>query len=165
MKVDEYGVLRTEDGRILPCPKCGKRIEPEFQMGPFGPHWAKCTCKACRSVWFPPKPGKRKNRESRHTELVRRFGRGFCELCGILQARLPAGEAFEGHHVDEYHLDGEPTRENTWILCTACHRLVHWRRIYLKHLLPDGVANVHREERTTADENASELGPVENDLP
>lgn len=158
------GVIRDQDGRIPPCPKCKQRWEPEFSLGPFGPHWAKCKCKACGCVWFPPKPDVRTKRESKHTDLVRKFSRGYCEICGLLEVGRPAGMFFVAHHIDEYQAGGDADRSNVQILCQACHTLVHWRRTYVKHLLPNGVKHVDRKEHPEGDTVPSELDSLEDGL-
>jgi 5-methylcytosine-specific restriction endonuclease McrA len=161
MKIDATGVLRDVDGRIPPCPKCGQRWEYEIGLGKAG-HHASARCKSCGHFWWLPKPGKRTKREAKHTDLVHKYSHGFCELCGIIDDKIPKGESLEAHHVDEYAAGGESTRENIWIVCTACHKLIHWRRTYLKHILPNGVANVDREERTPVNADAAELDTLEN---
>jgi hypothetical protein len=162
MKIDATGVLRDVDGRIPPCPKCGKRWEPIFDIGPFGPHWAKCTCRACGAVWFPPKLDRDKSkRPAKQAKLVKRYSRGYCELCLIPVAKIPKCESLTAHHVDEYHAGGDESRENIWIVCTRCEKLIHHQRTYIGHLV-NGVANVDREERTPVDADTPELDTLEN---
>jgi len=102
-----------------------------------GKHYARVDCADCRRFlrWLPKPDADRAKRPASHRDLVGRFGRGYCELCGINEADLPKPETLEGHHVDEFQNGGEPTRENVWILCSACHSLVNWRRTYVGHLL------------------------------
>jgi 5-methylcytosine-specific restriction endonuclease McrA len=102
-----------------------------------GKHYARVDCVECDRFlrWLPKPEADRAKRPNSHRDLVSRFSRGYCELCGISQADLPKNETLEGHHVDEFQAGGEPTRENVWILCSACHSLVNWRRTYVGHLL------------------------------
>jgi 5-methylcytosine-specific restriction endonuclease McrA len=51
-------------------------------------------------------------------------------MCLIREDRLPPGQTLVGHHVVEYQDGGEPTRENVWVLCTKCEKLVHLMRTW-----------------------------------
>lgn len=125
-----------------PCPKCGSE---EFTPGP-GPgkdEFRKAVCLRCTAVWWQPKDENEKTkRPAAHRSLARKFGQGFCEFCGRLEAQLPKGETLTGHHIEEYQHDGEATAENTLVLCTMCHAYSHHLRTYLGHYHsgPDGQA-------------------------
>lgn len=127
-----------------PCKWCGSQWEPVVNLCEKGPHYAEKRCGSCgKHLGWVPKPDRDKSRrEAKHTDLVRKYFRGFCDLCLITEKYLPHGEVWEAHHVLEYQNGGGAERENVWILCTACHKLVNWRRIYLRHLLPEGVVDV-----------------------
>jgi len=56
-------------------------------------------------------------------------------MCLIKEVDLPPRETLEGHHVVEYANGGTDDADNVWVVCTACHKLIHWRRTYLEHLL------------------------------
>lgn len=102
-----------------------------------GIHHAKVICPNCGTFfdWVKKPEGVRRSRPASHRDLVARFGKGFCQMCLRLSDHLPKGETLEGHHVLEYKNGGEPTADNVWILCTACHSLVNWRRTYLRHIV------------------------------
>lgn len=99
-----------------------------------GVHFAKTECGQCsRFIDWIPKPASEPTKHKRpkeHTSLVTKFSNGYCELCGFDQKQLPFSETLTAHHVARYCEDGEATRENTWILCTACHALVEHQRTY-----------------------------------
>ena len=116
------------------CPNCGAEYKPEIEIQELGVHYAKEKCAACHRFrrWIP-KPSTdttKYKRPKAHTDLVKKYSRGFCELCLVNAANLPKGQTLEAQHVIEYQDGGEPTRENIWIVCTACHRFVHWIRTY-----------------------------------
>ena len=115
----------------MTCPRCHS---PNLVQTPTpkGPHHAREECGDCgRFVRWVPKPeSERIRRPAAHRDLVRKYGRGFCELCLIREGRLPAGQTLVGHHVIEYQDGGEPKRENVWILCTKCEKLVHLMRTW-----------------------------------
>lgn len=101
------------------CPTCGyKNARGEVIEGPFGPHWGKLICfqEDCRVQWDwiqkPDSDSSKYRRPANHKDLVKKFGRGFCELCCIKEEDFPPGMHLVGHHVIEYQDGGEPTREN-----------------------------------------------------
>ena len=163
MKITENGLLLEEDGRHPQCPKCKRRWEVEYEIKQTGPHWAKLRCKACNCVWFAPKPDKDKaKRPSSQAKLVKRYSRGFCELCLIPADRIPPPEILTAHHVTEFQDGGDESRENIWILCTRCERLVHHQRTYLGHLYNANLNKPSGTERPRVDEVSAELGAVED---
>lgn len=119
------------------CPSCGHVGPHGITVMTDGKHYAKVHCNECNRFlrWLPKPEAEKAKRPSAHRDLVGRFGNGYCEMCGIRDEHLPKGESLEGHHCEAYQDGGEPTRENTWILCTPCHKLVEWRRTYVKHTL------------------------------
>lgn len=46
---------------------------------------------------------------------------------------LPLPEVLEAHHVVEVQEGGSDERDNLWIVCTACHSMIHYLRTYLGH--------------------------------
>ena len=115
------------------CPRCGDQGPHAAERRTNGTHYADCRCAKCGQHWFPPKPETdvtKYKRPKSHAELVNKFSRGFCELCGFKSEELPRSETLHAHHVEAYAEGGEPTRENTWIVCTACHSLIEHQRTY-----------------------------------
>jgi len=113
-----------------PC-KCGSTAVDQVRIHE-GPHYAAEICAGCRRHlrWLPKPADKRTRRPAGHRHLVARHSRGFCELCRRRESELPAGQVLEGHHVDEYQHGGSADRQNVWIVCTACAKLIHWARHY-----------------------------------
>jgi 5-methylcytosine-specific restriction endonuclease McrA len=147
------------------CPHCGS-VELLTEVMSQGVHYAKLSCNSCRRFieWLPKPENKNKiRREKSNTELVAEHGRGYCELCGILQKRIPKGEALEAHHVIEYQQGGDRERENIWIICTRCHKLIHWERTYIHHLIPGEYYAV--DEDTASAEGAKPMDSLEDDKP
>lgn len=117
------------------CPYCGSHGPHKVRLRTGGLHYADVICRDCRRhAGFLKKPDSDRRRSSPHAKLVKKFSRGFCEMCLVRQEDLPRGDTLTAHHVIEYQHGGEATRENTWILCTACHSLVCWRRTYMGHI-------------------------------
>lgn len=121
------------DGHAEACRGCQHPGPHPIEIMTRGKHYARVTCYDCGMFlrWLPkPENAKTSRRESGHRNLIAKFSRGYCEMCLCPEADLQAGQALEAHHVHEYHEGGEPARDNLWILCTECHALVNWRRLY-----------------------------------
>lgn len=134
------------------CRFCGTPGPHFVKVMTEGKHYARVTCAECSAFigWLPKPDNEKARRPATHRDLVAKFGRGYCEMCLTPESKLPKGESLEGHHVDEYQNGGEASRENTWILCTACHSLVNWRRTYQRHILEmaDKMVEWKENERT-----------------
>lgn len=131
--------VRPADGLMRKCKHCGDEGPHPVHIEERGPHYARALCWECsRFVDFVKKPENedaKGRRPSSHQDLVAKFGRGYCEMCGIMADDAPRGFEFQAHHVVPYHVGGESTRENIWILCTPCHDTVEVRREYAKQML------------------------------
>lgn len=99
---NESGELKR--GERLECPLCA------FFMG------------------WKPLPKNEKKRSASHRELVAKHSKGFCELCLIPESELGTGNFLVGHHVQEHSDGGTSDRDNVWIVCNACHSMIHWVR-------------------------------------
>lgn len=114
------------------CSRCGSECLEE--KTPDGPHYAKWVCVdcGCFNGWIPKPDGDstKYRREAKHRRLVRTHSRGFCEMCLTEVSNLPGKQTLEGHHVIPYRDGGSDHRENVWIVCTSCHRLIEWTRRY-----------------------------------
>ena len=149
------------------CQHCGAIWDHPVEFTPEGPHHGKVICGKCdRFIRWIPKPDRDKSkRTGKHRKLVKKYGDGYCQLCLTLEERLPAGETLEGHHIVEYQNGGQPSKDNTLILCSACHSLVNWRRTYRRHMVgEDGV--YHAEDQRGEDPNGiggtETMGTVED---
>lgn len=128
------------------CKRCQCETEQIVTVRTSGVHHADCHCSVCRShCGFLSKPDSdptKYKRPQQHRNLVAKFSSGFCELCLCKESDLPKGQTLEAQHVVEYQDGGEPRRENIWIVCTGCHRLIHWRRTYLLAEHREGVQQI-----------------------
>lgn len=152
--MNNYLQWLEETGRLKPCPNCGSTESLRHELvkpgEPGQTHYARIVCDhlPCdgRFVMWGAKPDTDKaNRPSAHKKLVRaarREGRTSCEMCLRHESDLPGTQELTAHHVDEYQADGAADLDsNVWILCTACHRLVHWARTYFGHYHPQEVVD------------------------
>ena len=122
------------------CRHCGHDGLQHVRLRTTGVHYADVHCAACgRHLRFLSKPGSdptKYRRPQQHRELVLAYGDGFCEMCLHAVEELPKGQTLEAQHVREFQHDGSSERENIWIVCTACHRMIHWIRTYHGHDKP-----------------------------
>ncbi len=120
----------------LSCHRCGYSGDPKLE--PCGQH-IKAVCARCGAYikFLPQHVDAKGKRENKHTDLAKKYTRGFCDLCGLLEKHIPVKESFHGHHVDQYVAKGSNEHWNIWVLCTWCHQIVHQIRDYKKHLIPE----------------------------
>ena len=116
------------------CRHCGLTADHPAQLCENGVHYARVRCVSCsRFLRFLPKPDSdptKYKRPAEHRDLVGKFSEGFCEMCLRSQDDLPKRQTLVAHHVREYRNGGSSKRENIWVICTACHQMIHWVRTY-----------------------------------
>lgn len=102
-------------------------LTPEMQ------HHGKEVCNGCGKFlrWIPKPDNEKVRRPAKHRDLVKKYSKGFCELCLKSEVELPNGQGLEAQHVIEFQDGGTEGRENIWIVCTACHKLIHWMRHHI----------------------------------
>lgn len=117
-----------------PCRFCSTAGPHQEVIEAGGVHYGKWLCVKCgRNLGWIPKPDSdptKYKRPKSHTDLVSAYSRGFCELCLRKKEDLAKGQTLEAQHVIEYQDGGTSDRSNIWIVCTACHKLIHWQRTY-----------------------------------
>lgn len=133
----EFGILVYTSDKVRQCANgCGdvRPTAKETDPPTGNSHWRKLSCPECGQFmgWAPKPPDDAtKYRPARSSaDLVERFGKGYCEMCLRLDIELPAQHGLEAHHVKPHHIGGEDTRDNLWIVCKACHRLIEHARTY-----------------------------------
>lgn len=109
------------------CDKCGSANIEETTFNET--HGHRYSCQDCRYVcWGGKLKNKEKNGKRPPCPTPADLGVEHCEVCGRNKEILGYSETLEVHHKDI-----DPTnnkRLNLWVLCTACHRLVHYQRTY-----------------------------------
>ena len=127
---DEPGQSFVEQRHCRFCRSMTEHLVEAWNHGMHG-HKAICTTPGCSGfAWLPKDHENPTRRPASHRGLLAKYDRGFCELCLRTRSELRPSDTLMAHHVREFQDEGEPTRENVWIVCTACHALIHWQRIY-----------------------------------
>ena len=125
-----------EMSKTITCAGCGYAGETKTILRPQGTHYADLRCPICgKHHGFLSKPANDEtkfNRPKAHSELVKKFSKGYCEMCLAKASSFRKGLSLHAHHIVEYKDGGTAFRNNVWILCTGCHSLVHWRRTYIE---------------------------------
>ncbi len=104
----------------------------DYEESP-GPHYAAMRCTNCgRHKGFIPFPdSKKRSRPTSHSNLVAKSGVKHCQMCLRNKSELVKPDHLQAHHVTEYAEGGASDPDNIWIVCSACHSLIHWTRTYL----------------------------------
>lgn len=141
----ELRELGIECADFVQCKLCQAPQPVRLEAPASGPHYAKRVCSHCGRIdtnnpWVRKPGGEKKRRPPAARRLVHRYSAGYCEMCCRREEELPPGQQLEAHHVIPFSADeahklgfdkpGADTRENTWILCTACHLRVDFERTY-----------------------------------
>ena len=120
---------RTEIRAMDSCKYCKSENLVE-RPRPDTRHHAALHCADCGKfqIWVPKPDSLKTRRPSAHRDLVKKYSRGYCEMCLTKEADLPPGRCLEGHHIVEFASGGTEDRDNVQVVCTGCHTLIHWRR-------------------------------------
>jgi len=122
------------------CRKCGEETFQRQIIRPIGPHYGEQVCNVCGlRVGYLPKPtaqGKRKKNKYTPESLATNF----CLMCLRDRDNLINYETLEVHHVVQVCDGGEDEPGNIWVLCTTCHRTVHFHRYYIRR--KDGIYKI-----------------------
>lgn len=118
--------------------KCRCGLELEFIETPNLVHYGKLVCPKHGFIkWTqnPKKIGTRtktSNYEISEIMAYHKFlGEPFCFNCLRTKEQLGIKETLTIDHIRELDKDGEDIIENLQILCSACHKLKNWARLYL----------------------------------
>jgi len=126
------------------CPTCKKHLI--FTETPKNVHYGRLDCPLCKKFikWVrnPEIAEKRRYGTSKYSlEQVMKFYKieePFCFICLRKQNELGKHETLTRDHIQELDKGGKDELENLHILCSACHKLKNWVRLYLNwHLKND----------------------------
>lgn len=115
------------------CKKCNIEISARFEPTPNLIHDGKLICPLCDSFLGWKKKEKNEGKRERNKYTPAKLGINYCQLCMRSRERLGINETLVPHHIKEIQDDGEDVPENIWVVCTACHSLIHHQRTYLNN--------------------------------
>ena len=108
-------------------------------------HYGKLECEAHGFIRWVPKPeneGTRMKTSKYDVPQIMKFhkysGEAFCFFCLRKYGQLGIKETITVDHIQELSKQGKNGIENLQILCSACHKLKNWARLYMNWHL-DGV--------------------------
>jgi len=106
---------------------------------PTTPHYARLDCPKCKKwVKWLPNPNQIKQKQNRRNKSVvidvckfQGFKEEFCFICLRERKQLGTYETLTIDHIKELDKGGEDKIQNMQILCSACHKLKNWCRLYM----------------------------------
>jgi len=120
------------------CYKCGYTGQLRFNDVPHAQHGYKFYCQKCGCflAWGGRNKALRDEHGKRDSSTIwthSRLKMDYCQLCGRSKNFVDAvGEQLESHHLQPIFEGGVDEPKNIIVLCTACHKEVHHRRIYFQ---------------------------------
>lgn len=115
-----------------------------FEKTPQGVHHGKMTCRHCGRFCYwvknPEKPkSNRKNKQSvKEVCKFHSIENEICFFCLRERKQLGLSETLTVDHIQEISKGGLDILENLQVLCSACHKLKNWSRLYLNWHLNGG---------------------------
>lgn len=110
-----------------------------FVKTPDTIHYGKFVCGHCDrfSHWTknPDSPRTNSNRINKQTikeiSKFHEFEKDFCWFCLRTKEQLGSKETLTIDHIQELDKGGKDSITNMQILCSACHKLKNWSRLYM----------------------------------
>ena len=122
---------------IIPiCRNCGNE-SLELIETPKLVHYGKYICKSCKSFngWCsnPNNTGRRKTSKHKLSQVVKyhNYNVAFCFFCLRKREQLGMKETLTLDHIEELAEGGVDEIYNLQILCSVCHKLKNWARLYM----------------------------------
>lgn len=120
------------------CSKCNSE-EIVFKMTPNSVHYGQDKCKGCGKWirWVKNPESLRTKNPKRIMKLsvqrvctYHKFKTEHCFFCLKTKDQLGLSETLTVDHIEELNHGGTDEIENQQVLCTACHKLKNWARLY-----------------------------------
>ena len=123
------------------CQWCGSK-NIKFTLTPNLTHYGRNDCIDCKNwvEWLknPETKGRSKTSKYKMQQLLKfyKMDNEFCFFCLRTKSQLGIKETLTIDHKEELNKGGKDEVENLQILCSACHKLKNWCRLYLNwHLM------------------------------
>ena len=136
----------------MKCEKCDSNLI--IKETPNTIHYAKLICAKC-GKWFKwlshPDNEERRTQTSKfgisHIINFHKMKRSRCFFCLRTRSQLGTHETLTIDHIEEIDKGGKDIIENLQILCSACHKLKNWIRLYFNWHLKE-----ENDTKTTSEE-------------
>jgi len=131
---------------ITKCKHCGSE-NLKFERTPTTIHFGKLVCGHCNtfSHWAKNPESPRANTLRVNQKSIREImafhgqEKEFCFFCQRKRKELGDKETLTIDHIEELNHGGKDQIDNMQILCSACHKLKNWCRLYMNwHLKKEG---------------------------
>jgi len=123
--------------KIDRCKYCGSE-NLKFQLTPNTIHYGKWFCGHCnRFSHWAKNPDSQRNNSRVNKKTIKeicdfhKFSEEFCFFCLRKREQLGEKETLTIDHIQEIDKGGENQVWNMQILCSACHKLKNWCRLYM----------------------------------
>lgn len=138
------------------CPKCKTNL---FQtLTPHSIHYARIDCSSCGFISWARNPESPRNKGTQKLRVGKKSVQEvctfhgfvsdtmenneeniFCFFCLRTKNQLGKCETLTVDHIQELNEGGKDVVENMQVLCSACHKLKNWCRLYMNwHLKKEG---------------------------
>jgi len=122
----------------MKCPECGSELI-FIKTEEHSVHYGRLDCPTCKKfikwVKSPKNEGIRTSTSKYNINNIIKFhhfsGEPFCFLCLRTKNQLGEKETLTRDHIIEVSKGGKDILENLQILCSACHKLKNWSRLYI----------------------------------
>ena len=114
------------------CKYCNDATSHTVYTMEKGPHYAKLVCDECGGMTRWMKKPKNENKRPKNKYTPSDLERNSCIICMREKDELINSEILEVHHIIEIANGGPDTPDNIDVVCTPCHRMIHYQRKYLR---------------------------------
>jgi len=143
------------------CPKCNSQLQQ--QLTPHSIHFARIDCPRCGFISWARNPDSPRNKGTQKLRIGKKSvqevctfhgfiddlkkdnkPKEFCFFCLRTRKQLGEFETLTVDHIQELDKGGRDVLENMQVLCSACHKLKNWARLYLYW-------HLHKEDKKDGD--------------
>ena len=119
------------------CKECNSRLI--FSETPNNVHYGRMDCPKCKKwiKWVSNPETREKNRTKtsivniEQVKTYHKYSKEFCFFCLREKSELGLHETLTLDHIEELNKEGKDEIENLQILCSACHKLKNWAKLYI----------------------------------
>ena len=133
----KYEIKPIPEGEMKKCKFCGGKLV--LRLRPDTPHYGELWCVMCKrhNKWVSnPDNGNNgikvvRKYTVREVAKFHNMKKPRCFFCLRTKDELGQNETLTIDHIVELQMGGKDKLENLQILCSACHSLKNWTRLYI----------------------------------